>query len=100
GVLVVVELHAEHHDAERDAGDLRVGIREVRRAAMLRNLRQELADERRVRQTAIGDRRLIVEIATRNLPRRADAVFEIALHAPDARAAEILPLLRDVGTDL
>src|SRR5919204_573843 len=67
---------------------------------MLRDLREELPDERRVRKAAVSDFCLIVEIATRYLPRCPDAVVDVALHAPDPRAPEILALLRDVGADL
>src|SRR5262249_11808457 len=45
------------------------------------------------------DRRVIVEVSPRGLPRVADPVFDVALHAPDLGAAEIAHLLGYVRTD-
>jgi len=61
---------------------------------MFRHLRQVLAHERGVREPAIRDLRLIVEITAREPQRLTETVFDVALHAPDARLAKVLLLRR------
>src|SRR2546428_1864445 len=62
-VQIVVELPAHELQTDGEVDVLRVRIRHVRRTAVGWHLRQELADERRVRDAAIGHLGLVVEIS-------------------------------------
>src|SRR2546426_5064471 len=60
---------------------------------MLRYLRQELSDERWIRNEFL-DSGVVLQISTGDPPPRAETVFHVALNAPDTRPAKVLSLLR------
>ena len=62
-VLIVVVLQADELERQRHVRDLRVGVRHLHRPAVLRHLREVLADQRGVRGAAVGHLGLVVDVA-------------------------------------
>src|SRR6185369_4836372 len=88
-------LLAEQLCAERDRDDAWIGVRDPERAAMLRHLRQILADQSRV-LLVLANLRVVEQIPTGYTPDVSESILGVGLHTADPRAPHVLPLLRDL----
>ena len=90
------ELHAEG-DVRRTAGSV---YADLHRPAVFGHLREELAYEAGLAGFSV-DLRLVVQVSAADTPDSVPSRYsDVGLNAPDARPAEVLALLGDVGADL